>query len=225
MSEKKRLLVLGASGVTGQQLLQQALQRKFHVTALVRTPSKITIKHDNLSVKVGSVFDKSQLQPHVEEADVILSCLGFSLAWSHPVPHFLTVAQNLSDCMKEAGKRRVIFMHSWYTDPASHVHASFIMRNVFLWLVIGQNLAGMRQSELFLEGTDHLDFTCVLAAGLTNDPVTDQTFSINDTETIVHGVPHRIARADVARYMLDIIDDAGSFRKVRAIAVGAPTSS
>ena len=27
----------------------------------------------------------------------------------------------------------------------------------------------------------------------------------------------RLSRADVARYMLDIIDDEGSFRKIRAI--------
>ena len=36
MSDKTRLLVLGASGVTGQQLLAQALQRNYLVTALVR---------------------------------------------------------------------------------------------------------------------------------------------------------------------------------------------
>jgi dTDP-4-dehydrorhamnose reductase len=32
----KRLLVLGASGQTGQQLVKQALERNHHVTALVR---------------------------------------------------------------------------------------------------------------------------------------------------------------------------------------------
>ena len=68
-----------------------------------------------------------------------------------------------------------------YTKPESWAHASFIMRNVFLRLVIGQVLAGMRLSEQFLESTDHLDYTCVLPAGLTNEPVTGGMFSYGFT--------------------------------------------
>ena len=36
-----RLLILGASGQTGQQLVQQVLEASHEVTALVRDPSKL----------------------------------------------------------------------------------------------------------------------------------------------------------------------------------------
>jgi len=178
-----------------------------------------------MGVAKCNIFDKEELKPHVEKADVVMSCLGFALAWSEPVPYFREIAMNISEAMKEFGKRRVIFMHSWYTKPESWAHASFIMRNVFLRLVIGQVLAGMRLSEQFLETTDHLDYTCVLPAGLTNEPVTDKPFLTNDgpsCQSIVPDCPSRISRADVARYMLDVIDDEGSYRKIRAIGVDGP---
>jgi len=221
----KRLLVLGASGQTGQNLIKQALQRDHHVTALVRDPTKIEIENENLDVAKCNIFDKEELKQHVEKADVVMSCLGFALAWSEPVPQFREISMNLSEVMKEFGKRRVIFMHSWYTNRDAWSTASFIMRNVFLRLVIGQVLAGMRLSEQFLETTDHLDYTCVLPAGLSNEPVTEKPFTVNDDgQSIVPGCPSMINRADVARYMLDVIDDESSYRKIRAIAVDGPVS-
>ena len=47
----------------------------------------------------------------------------------------------------------------------------------------------------------------------------DREIRYNDTETCVPGSGHRISRADVARYMLDVIEDKTSYQKIRAIAV------
>ena len=45
---------------------------------------------------------------------------------------------------------------------------------------------------------------------------------MNDTEHCVPVCRQDIDRADVARYMLDVIDDETSFRKFRAIGVDGP---
>lgn len=42
---------------------------------------------------------------------------------------------------------------------------------------------------------------------------------MNDTDSCVPEAAQDIDRADVARYMLDVLDDESSFRKVRAIGV------
>ena len=52
----------------------------------VRDPAKITTENENLVVTKCNIFDKEDLKPHVEKADVVMSCLGFALAWSEPVP-------------------------------------------------------------------------------------------------------------------------------------------
>lgn len=45
-----KITVLGATGQTGQHLVNQALQQGHTVTAVVRNPGKITAHHDNLKV-------------------------------------------------------------------------------------------------------------------------------------------------------------------------------
>ena len=52
----------------------------------VRDPTKIQTENENLEVAKCNIFDKEELKPHVEKADVVMSCLGFALAWSEPVP-------------------------------------------------------------------------------------------------------------------------------------------
>lgn len=48
---KDNLVILGATGASGLQLVQQALARGYQVSALVRNPKKLEhIKHQNLKV-------------------------------------------------------------------------------------------------------------------------------------------------------------------------------
>lgn len=53
----KRRLVLGATGGTGQQLVRQAIEAGHQVTALVRNPDSIPVRHDRLHLVVGTVSD------------------------------------------------------------------------------------------------------------------------------------------------------------------------
>lgn len=46
------LIFLGATGPSGRLVMEQALQRGHTVKALVRTPSKITMSHQNLQVSL-----------------------------------------------------------------------------------------------------------------------------------------------------------------------------
>ena len=44
------IAILGATGLTGIQLVKQALNAGHKVTAIVRDPNKIDFTHDNLKV-------------------------------------------------------------------------------------------------------------------------------------------------------------------------------
>jgi hypothetical protein len=54
---RKRLLIVGATGGTGRQLVAQALERGYTVTALVRNPAKLKLEHSQLTVIQGNVLD------------------------------------------------------------------------------------------------------------------------------------------------------------------------
>ena len=50
-----RLLILGATGATGRELVDQALASGHEVTAFVRNAARVTVKHPNLTVTTGDV--------------------------------------------------------------------------------------------------------------------------------------------------------------------------
>ena len=52
---------MGATGGTGRQLVAQALERGYAVTALVRNPSRLQIDHPNLTVIQGDVLDQTSV--------------------------------------------------------------------------------------------------------------------------------------------------------------------
>lgn len=77
-------LVVGASGATGRQLVEQLLDRGQQVRAIVRSPEnlpEVLRKQENLSLIQASVLDLSdaEMAGHVKGCDAVASCLGHNL--------------------------------------------------------------------------------------------------------------------------------------------------
>jgi putative NADH-flavin reductase len=71
-----RVLIVGATGGTGRQLVAQALERGLTVTALVRDPSRLTIAHPHLTVVRGDVLDGGSVVAAVRGQEAVLLALG-----------------------------------------------------------------------------------------------------------------------------------------------------
>jgi putative NADH-flavin reductase len=58
---KGNIVIVGATGNSGLQLVEQALKRNYRVIAPVRNPEKLAhIKHKNLEVNYFYLFEKNQ---------------------------------------------------------------------------------------------------------------------------------------------------------------------
>jgi putative NADH-flavin reductase len=64
--------VLGATGGIGRAIVDDSLARGSQVTALVRSPAKVTRKHERLRVIEGSPLDVSAVVRALEVADDVL---------------------------------------------------------------------------------------------------------------------------------------------------------
>jgi putative NADH-flavin reductase len=71
-----RVLVIGATGGTGRQLVAQALERGYKVTALVRDPSRLRVDHPQLTVIQGDVLDAGSVEAAMRGQEAVLSALG-----------------------------------------------------------------------------------------------------------------------------------------------------
>jgi len=216
-----RLAILGATGLTGLEAVKQALSRGHTVTALVRTPAKISaLEQEGLTVTQCDVFNKEEVTKALKGHQAVVSCLGFPPE-KPAVTGYLEVTKVAVEAMKEHGIKRLVVCHSWYTEEASRAQAPFILR----WTLIPYIrtiLDNMRETEVWLEEQEGIDFTVVRPAGLTNSPVTDSQITAREGEYFVSGggmLAGRIARADVARFMLDSLNTEVYSRKQVAIAV------
>ncbi|RIX59647.1 NAD-dependent epimerase/dehydratase family protein [Paenibacillus nanensis] len=70
------ILILGATGRVGRQILTYALHDRHHVTVLVRTPEKIQINNGNLTVFQGNVLNKDDIARVMQGIDVVISALN-----------------------------------------------------------------------------------------------------------------------------------------------------
>jgi putative NADH-flavin reductase len=70
------LTVLGATGGTGRQVVEEALAGGHQVTALARDPGKLGLQNPRLRVVQGSIQEASAVEEAIAGADAVVSALG-----------------------------------------------------------------------------------------------------------------------------------------------------
>ena len=70
-----KIALFGATGAVGGYFLNKALTAGHEVIALVRSPKKLGAQPNLRAVK-GNVTDTSDVQSVINQADVVVSCLG-----------------------------------------------------------------------------------------------------------------------------------------------------
>jgi putative NADH-flavin reductase len=71
-----KLAVFGATGGVGREVVTQALDAGYHLTAYVRNPAKLDLTHPNLTVIAGELTDRDAVQRAVRGAGAVISALG-----------------------------------------------------------------------------------------------------------------------------------------------------
>lgn len=71
-SESLNILVYGATGKVGSQVVTEALSRGHRIKAVSRDPSRVKLKHPNLVVVKGDLLDSASIVSLVVGQDVII---------------------------------------------------------------------------------------------------------------------------------------------------------
>jgi len=68
-----KLFVIGATGQTGREVVEQALARGHDVTAFVRSPEAIGLTNERLAVIKGEATEEDQLVKAMQNHDAVAS--------------------------------------------------------------------------------------------------------------------------------------------------------
>ena len=105
-----RIAIFGATGGTGHELLQQALDRGHEVTAIARRPTAITLTHARLRVAPGDILKPDSFALALHRQDAVLSVVGVNSF--KPMTFYRQSARNLVEQMEKAGVPRLVCMTS-----------------------------------------------------------------------------------------------------------------
>ncbi len=206
------ILVFGATGPTGYQVVKQALDRDHAVTAFVRSPRKLPITHERLRVVIGDTTrDGASLAEAIAGQDVVISALGRRKSFrSH---HLIERSMNMIvPAMQSAGVRRLILVSAFGVGASQHDAPLIprIMYRVFLTEIFADKSAA--EDEVRRSG---LEWTLVYPVQLTNAPPTGK-YRVGERLEL-HGVP-KISRADVAHFILTEVDKRAFIRKTAVVS-------
>ena len=70
------LFVIGATGRTGREVVEQALTRGHQMTAFVCSPEGIKVKNERLAVIEGDAMNEDKLANATQRHDAVVSTLG-----------------------------------------------------------------------------------------------------------------------------------------------------
>lgn len=198
-----KLTVLGATGGVGRHLVAHALADGHRVTAVVRDPARLPVEHENLTVVRGNALEAASLKSAVEGADAVVSGIG-QAGRRDPLRPASTSARAVSEAMTATGVRRLVVVSAAPLNRSGAGDSAFVRRvaSPLLWAVLGELYTDLELMERVLR-YGGLEWTSIRPPKLTDRPGTG-TYR-KAVEASPGGTS--IARADVARAMLDAVDD------------------
>jgi putative NADH-flavin reductase len=206
-----KLLVLGATGGTGLEIVSQAIERGHSVTAFVRAPDPLKRFGDQITVIRGNLLNSSELQRVLEGHDAVLSGFGPRLPVSKADATLLQrFAVELTSGMFQASVRRVVVESTAFLFKDSIIPPTNLFGRLFFPDIVRD--AGEMENVFRKSG---LDWTMVRPPRLTDKP---RTGKYRVLEGHLPGFGFAISRADVADFMIKAGENGASVGKIVGVS-------
>lgn len=206
-----KVVIFGATGGTGRQLIEQALAQGHIVTAFDRSTAALTIRHPDLTFVQGDVFNQEQVDAAVAGQDTVICVLGVRPTVQIPVCS--TGTEHIIAAMNKAGVKRFICQSAFVVAALDGerkevpwvlpVMLSFSPKTKTMFADKVRQEQIVRQSDL--------DWIIVRPARLTDGP---KTGAYKSGVPMSIGINAKITRADVADFILKQVSDDSYLHKV-----------
>jgi putative NADH-flavin reductase len=211
-------LIFGATGGTGKQLVEQALERSHRVTAFVRDPGRLALSTPALRVITGDVMSAQDVEAAMPGHDAVLCAIGTMpeskadrVRRQPGVRVCSEGTRNIVDAMKHTGIRRIVVESS--ASVGESRHTGKFAASLVLWMFLREVMEDKERQEAVVLQSD-LDFTIVRPPKLNFGP---RKSTLRAGADLRWGLRDTASRADVAAFMLDAIADGGTVRRAMTV--------
>ena len=201
------VLVFGASGKTGREVVRQALARGFTVSAFVRDTARLPLAHANLRLVKGEITDPKAVARAIEGHTCVISTLGVGLPLRHD-PIVIEGVRTIARASEHASVERLLYM-SFIGVRESRDAAGFLLKQL-AGTVLRHEVADHEAKEAAV-AESFVDWTIVRPPKLTNGRLT-ASYRVGADIEARSPLP-MMSRADVADFMLRQLSDQSFIRK------------
>ncbi len=194
------LLILGASGRTGLLVVEEALAAGHDVTALVRSPAKVTVRNPRLHVVAGQATDAGDVARAMAGAGAVISALGGGGSV------IADSTRAIVEAAHRTGVTRVVVMSSFLVER----DRMGALTRLITRLAGASKVNDKKAGELLLRQSD-LDWTIVYPGPLTDGPASGSVRML--PEGTKRRISERISRADVAAWLVEAAASRQSSRR------------
>lgn len=204
------LVIFGATGTVGRELVTQALGAGHTVTAFTRGSGGPLKDLAGLQIFQGDVLDRDAVTAAVRGADAVLVTLGAGLKGGLRAPG----TANIVAAMRATGVRRLI-CQSTLGAGDSWANLNFYWKRIMFGLLLRAAYRDHQRQEEIVRASG-LDWTIVRPAAFTDGP---------RTAAYKHGFPAtlrdltlKISRADVADFLVRQVSDRSYLGKTPGLS-------
>jgi putative NADH-flavin reductase len=202
------LLVLGATGRTGREIVDVALARGHQVTAYVRSPQKITRTAPALVVTQGGALDAERLCDALSGKDAVLSALGLPAKQAlRPSTFMAESAATTVVAMQRAGVGRLGIVSAAVLFPARGLFFAFFRR------LLRNHARDLSAMEAVVQATD-LDWTIARPPRLVRG--TDESRRVADGRLPDGG--RSVSFRAVGAFLVECVEEHAHARQIVGVA-------
>lgn len=219
-----KILVYGATGKVGSKVVEEALNRGHHVTAVSRDPSRITRRHQHLSVVKGNVLDPQSVGQLLKGQDVVIvsvrGVLGKSKQAEDAVPY--KAVETIVAVLNETQDSDTRLLHVGGSGSLELADGRVWADRLPMWLIprkLEVEIKGQVLALEYLRAQKDIAWTYATPAkNFTNGKRTGE-FRIGGDQLFENDRGRsRISRADFAVALIDEVEQADFIRQRFSVA-------
>lgn len=201
MQQYTKIAVIGGTGKAGKYLVNQLIQRGFHLKLLLRNPEKFSIKNPLIEVIKGDVKDYDTVLSLLKDSEAVISALGLGQPISE-TSIFSKATSNILQAMQVSDIQRYIVITGINVDTPFDKKS---LKTQFAtdWMYANYpNSTADKQKEYEILSASNIDWTLVRL------PLIEQTDEVCDVQISLEDcVGDKISATNLANFLIEQLTD------------------